>query len=217
MISLDRDRISLIYPHGSADHLDALAQRADEVLSRYGINDNDNRLSFFLAQIGHESGGLRTFAENLNYSAEALLKTWPTHFYNEEDAQEYARQPEKIANRAYANRLGNGDEASGDGWRYRGKGYIQITGKNNYEALGKLLGGDLDLVNTPDDAADPQNALEVACGFWQWKNLNPLCDDGDYKTVTKRINGGLIGWEDRVARLTTVRQVLGMDPIDVEG
>jgi len=147
----------------------------------------------FLAQTAHESGNYSAVSENLNYSAKALLTFWPKKFAGV--AEQYARIPEKIANRAYCDRMGNGNEASGDGYKYRGRGAIQLTGKDNYTACGKALG--LDLVNDPDQVAQNPVAILSAGWFWDTRRLNQWADKGDVLTVTKKINGGTIGLEDR--------------------
>lgn len=164
-----------------------------EACAEWGI-DTPVRLAAFLAQIAHESGQLRTLAENLNYSAEALLRVFPRHF-DAGRAAAYARQPERIGSRVYANRMGNGAEASGDGWRYRGRGLIQITGHDNYTACGTALS--LDLIAQPELLEQPGPAARSAAWFWHRNGLNAFADVGDIETITRRINGGLIGLDDR--------------------
>lgn len=166
-----------------------------DACAEWGI-DTPLRLAAFLAQIAHESGQLRTLAENLNYSAEALLRVFPRHF-DAGRAAAYARQPERIGSRVYGNRMGNGDEASGDGWRYRGRGLIQVTGKANYAACGTALG--LDLIAQPELLEQPAPAARSAAWFWHRHDLNGLADARDIETITRRINGGLTGLEDRKA------------------
>ena len=159
----------------------------------YGIN-TPLRLAAFLAQTGHESAYFTALSENLNYRASALTATWPKRFPADIAAQ-YARQPEKIANRAYANRMGNGPEESGDGWRYRGRGLIQLTGRANYDTFAKLTGRTLD--GTIIYLTTPAGALESACWYWRLHDLSALADSGDIVSITKRINGGTNGLEDR--------------------
>lgn len=154
------------------------------------------RQASFIAQIGHESAQLSRVSENLNYGAPGLLSTFRRHF-SPADAQTYARQPERIANRAYANRNGNGNEASGDGWKYRGRGLIQITGRSNYAACGLALG--LDLINHPELLELPLNACRSAAWFWYAAGLNAAADAGDQLYITKRINGGTNGLHERLA------------------
>lgn len=166
-----------------------------EACAEWGI-DTPLRLAAFLAQIAHESGQLRALVENLNYSAEALLRVFPRHF-EARQAATYARHPDRIASRVYANRMGNGDEASGDGWRYRGRGLIQVTGKANYAACGPALG--LDLIAQPELLEQPGPAARSAGWFWHWNGLNRPADARDIETITRRINGGLTGLDDRKA------------------
>ncbi|MGE4278654.1 MAG: glycoside hydrolase family 19 protein [Magnetospirillum sp.] len=164
-----------------------------EACAEWGI-DTPLRLAAFLAQIAHESGQLRALVENLNYSADALLRVFPRHF-NAGQAAAYARQPQRIGSRVYANRMGNGDETSGDGWHYRGRGLIQVTGKTNYAACGTALG--LDLIAQPELLEQPGPAARSAAWFWHRNGLNRPADARDIKTITRRINGGLTGLEDR--------------------
>ena len=169
----------------------------NEVLPTYKI-DTPERIASFLAQCGHESAGFTVLQENLNYSADGLNKIFKKYFPTLDSAQPYARKPEMIANRVYGNRMGNGDEASGEGYKFRGRGPIQLTGKDNYTACSDFLFQDDTLVQNPDMLLDPEYALHSACWFW-WKNdLNNYADSADLVTMTKRINGGTIGLEDRI-------------------
>lgn len=163
------------------------------LLNNYGIN-TPIRLAHFMAQIEHESG-LKPISENLNYSAEGLSKTFRKYFPTMATANAYARQPEKIANRVYANRMGNGNEQSGDGWKYRGRGFLQITGKDNYLVLSKDTR--IDFLNNPDLLLQEANAMISALWFWQKNDLNSYADTGDIIGLTRRINGGLNGIEHR--------------------
>lgn len=187
-----------------AEFVGAYADRFDEnalpqfnkVLSEYKINKNRLRFRHFMAQIAHESAHFTRLEENLNYSADGLRKIFGKYFPDPAEADAYARQPERIANRVYANRMQNGDEASGDGWRYRGRGFIQLTGRENYRTIGVKLG--LDLENDPDLVArDAEVALKVACAFWDSRKLNAHADKDDINTITRRINGGTNGLLDR--------------------
>ena len=167
----------------------------NEVMDFYEINTPE-RISMFLAQVGHESAGMTARKENLNYSAQGLNKIFPKYFIRAgRDANAYAKKPEKIANVVYANRMGNGDEASGDGYRYRGRGLIQLTGKDNYTKFAS------DMEITLDEAVvwleTPDGAAWSAGWFWDSRELNNWADNGDVLTVTKKINGGIIGLEDR--------------------
>jgi predicted chitinase len=157
--------------------------------------DTRTRLAHFLGQLFHESGYLRHTVENLNYSTEGLLKTFRKYF-TPDLARTYARQPERIANRVYALRMGNGDERSCDGWKFRGRGLVQVTGKDNYRALGKWLG--VDLLSNPDRVAT-EYAAHSAVWFWTVNNLNRWADTDDVTLVTKIINGGTNGLADRIA------------------
>lgn len=167
------------------------------------------RLAHFLAQCGHESAGFKATEENLNYSDKALRAVFGKYFTSDELAQEYARQPEKIANRVYANRMDNGDEESGDGWKYRGRGYIQLTGKHNYSKFNEVV--EDDVVETPELVKDKYPLLSAAW-FWSSNGLNRLADGGsDEETVTKitkRVNGGTIGLEDRLKHFKEYYQLL---------
>ena len=169
----------------------------NEVLPTYKI-DTPERIASFLAQCGHESAGFTVLQENLNYSADGLNKIFKKYFPTLDSAQPYARKPEMIANRVYGGRMGNGDEASGEGYKFRGRGPIQLTGKDNYTACSDFLFQDDTLLQNPDMLLDPEYALHSACWFW-WKNdLNNYADSADLVTMTKRINGGTIGLEDRI-------------------
>ena len=189
---------------------DGWVDAMNEVFPKYEINTN-RRVAAFLAQFGHESGGWRTFSENLNYSAKALDAVFGKYFKRAgRDAEDYARQPEKIANVVYANRMDNGDTASGDGWRYRGRGPIQLTGKHNYAKFSDDM--DVDAVNNPDMVSeDKEVALMSAIWYWNSNKLNRYADSGDIKTLTKRINGGYIGLEDRIHHWEMCLEALGED------
>ena len=154
----------------------------------------------FLAQCGHESGGFTAFSENLNYSAKGLRTVFPKYFPDDSVANAYERNPEKIANKVYANRMGNGPESSGDGWKYRGRGMIMTTGKDNYTEFSKYSG--LDAVNNPDSLSSYMSvAIKSAIWFWNKNKLNSYCDKNDFIGLTKKINGGLNGLEDRQDKL----------------
>ena len=167
------------------------------IVEKFAI-DNPLRLAHFLSQCAHESSGFKTVTENLNYGAQGLIVTF-TKYFNAQSAEEYARKPEKIANRIYAGRMGNGDEASGDGYKFRGRGYIQLTGHDNYAAFDKVV--DDDILSNPDLVATKYPLLSAAW-FWNKVNLNPVADLGSSLDViikvTKKINGGTNGLEDRV-------------------
>jgi putative chitinase len=180
----------------------ALAQ----ALPDYDIN-TPPRVAAFVAQCAHESGGFRALKENLNYRAVTLRKVFPRYFPNDEIANAYAHKPEMIANRVYGNRMGNGDEASGDGFRYCGRGLIQLTGKNNYQNFAESI--ETPVEDIPEFLATFEGAVQSACWFWEENNLNQWADTGNILTLTKRINGGTIGLEDRIKHYEHALHVLG--------
>lgn len=178
-----------------------------KILPKYDI-DTPERIAMFLAQCGHESAGFAVREENLNYSAKALDSVFGKYFKRGgRDAKAYERQPEKIANVVYANRMDNGDTASGDGWKFRGRGYIQLTGRYNYTKFAKDAG--LGLREAVEYLETVEGALESACWFWSTNGLNKMADAGDIKASTKRINGGYIGLEDREKHYKHALEVLG--------
>jgi putative chitinase len=166
-----------------------------EVAEYYEMNTPE-RIAGFIAQCAHESGGFTATEENLNYSAKGLNTTFKKYFPTLESALPYERKPERIANRVYANRMGNGDEASGDGFRYRGRGLIQLTGKNNYERFAKDLG--ITVEECAQYLSTPGGAVSSAGWFFDQNNLLALCDKEDMLMLTKRINGGVLGLQDRL-------------------
>jgi putative chitinase len=192
---------------GKNPYLDQWHNAICEICPEYDI-DNQKRLAAFIAQCAHESGGFKFLQENLNYRAESLMRTWPRHFPTMEIAKQYERKPQMIANRAYANRMGNGDEASGDGWRYLGRGLIQLTGKNNYTFFAASL--EIPLEEAAEYLQTFEGAVQSACFFWDQNKLNQWADKGDILTLTKRINGGTIGLEDRVKHYNHALHVLGV-------
>jgi len=177
---------------------DAVIAMIPDTAAKFQIN-TPLRLAHFLAQCGHESGGFRVTSENLNYSAKGLNGIFKKYFPTEAAAAAYARNPQKIANKVYANRMANGSEASGDGYKFRGRGYIQLTGRDNYTQFGKAIGEDI--ASNPDKVSS-QYALLSAAWFWSKNGLNKLADGGAGDTVvtsiTKRVNGGTIGLADRI-------------------
>jgi putative chitinase len=158
-----------------------------------------------MGQCAHESGNFKTLQENLNYSAEGLMKTWPSRFSTKEIADQYARQPAKIAGKVYNGRLGNTSEEEAS--MYLGRGLIQLTGRENYANCGTALG--IDLIGNPNLLIEPKYAALSAGWFWNKKGLNGLADTSDFETMTKRINGGLIGLEDRKVKIAKALTVLG--------
>ena len=171
---------------------------------KYDIN-TPRRQSAFLGQCAHESGNFKTLQENLNYSAEGLMKTWPSRFPTKEIADQYARQPAKIAGKVYNGRLGNTSEE--EAAKYLGRGLIQLTGKENYERCGSAIG--VDLINEPTLLVEPNHAAMSAGWFWNKHGLNELADAQEHGMITKRINGGTLGLDDRIAKTTKALSVLG--------
>lgn len=176
-----------------------------KLLDSYDIN-TPLRLAHFFAQIEHESH-LKPVAENLNYSSNGLLKTFRKYF-TVEQAKRYERKPQMIANRVYADRMGNGSESSGDGWKYRGRGFIQITGKYNYILLSKDTR--IDYVNNPDMLLNEADAMISACWYWNKNNINIYADKDDINAVTKAINGVYNGLDDRKLLLNKYKKVFGV-------
>lgn len=174
---------------------DSVITQIPDVMAKFKI-DTPLKLAHFLSQCGHESGGFKVVNENLNYGAKGLLGLFKKYFPNEAKAKDYERKPEKIANVIYANRMGNGNEASGEGWKYRGRGYIQLTGKQNYTAFGKAIGEDI--ATNPDLVATKYPLLSAA---WFFTRCLPKCTDASdaaVTAVTKCVNGGTIGLPDRI-------------------
>ena len=176
------------------------------ILPDYEIN-TPQRVAAFLAQCAHESGGFVFLKENLNYKAPSLRKVFSKYFQDDATAAAYANKPEKIANRVYANRMGNGDESSGDGWRYCGRGLIQLTGKDNYTFFAASL--DIPVEEASEYLQTFEGAVQSACFFWEQNNLNKWADSGDILTLTKRINGGTIGLEDRIKHYEHALHIFG--------
>ena len=176
----------------------------NEVFAKYDIT-TPLRQAAFIGQCAHESANFKVLQENLNYSAEGLMKTWPSRFPTKEVADQYARQPAKIAGKVYNGRLGNTSEE--EAAKYLGRGLIQLTGKENYEHCGSSIG--VDLLGNPDLLGTPQYAALSAGWFWGKRGLNSLADSQDYETMTKRINGGIIGLDDRKAKIAKAISVLG--------
>lgn len=205
---ITQQQIRRAVPEVYGKRLDAFVAAWNQWAEPFEIN-SPMRIVHALAQLLHESGNLRYVEENLNYSADGLLRTFPKYF-NQESAKQYARQPERIANRVYANRMGNGNESSGDGWKYRGRGFIQTTGRNAYRdysdsefCVGDALGNPDMLLSFPDD-------LKSALFYW-WKNgCNELADEDDARAITKRINGGFNGLSNRLFLLRRLKREFGI-------
>jgi putative chitinase len=187
---------------------DSVIAEIPGVISRFRI-DTPLRLSHFLAQCGHESNGFKATVENLNYSAERLLQIFPKYFKTAEIANNYARNQERIANRVYASRMGNGPESSGDGWKYRGRGYIQLTGKNNYAAFDAFV--DDAIIENPD-LVSTKYPLLSAGWFWHKNKLNEIADLGFspqvVESITRKVNGGTHGLSDRLNRFNQIYNLL---------
>jgi putative chitinase len=186
-------------------HIEHWCEALNKILPDYEIN-TPARIAAFVAQTAHESGNYTALHENLNYKAESLCRVWPRYF-NAGNANDYAHNPEKIANRAYGGRMGNGDEASGDGWKYCGRGLIQLTGKSNYQAFADSI--ETDISEIPAFLQTFEGAIQSACWFWENNNLNRWADAGDIEKMTKIINGGTLGLEDRKRHYEHALHVLG--------
>jgi putative chitinase len=205
-MELTKEQLKQLLPKNP--YIDNWYGALSQLLPDYEIN-TPQRIAAFIAQCAHESGEFTTLKENLNYRAPTLRKIFSKYFPNDEIANQYANLPNKqeaIANKVYANRMGNGDEASGDGFRYCGRGLIQLTGKDNYTWFAASIG------ITPDEASEYlqtfEGAAQSACWFWETNNLNQWADKGDILTLTKRINGGTIGLEDRIKHYEHAKHIL---------
>jgi len=202
-VEVTADQLRQILPQAGA-RADVFCEPLNVAMAEVGV-DTPHEIASFLAQIGHESGQLQRLEENLNYSDKGLLATWPKRF-DLVTAARCARKPEVIANRVYANRMENGDEASGDGWRYRGRGLIQVTFKRNYRRCGEYLG--LDLLGDPALLLEPANAARSAGWYWKVAGLDAHDDDDDARSESRIVNGGEHGLADRQAILTRALEVL---------
>ena len=205
-VELSESQFQALFPSAAP----VVREHLNRAMARYKIN-SPVRAAAFLAQIGHESAGLTVAVENLNYSAQGLANTWPKRYRSEDGApnelaHKLARKPEQIANHTYANRMGNGTPESGDGWKYRGRGFIQTTGKNNYHELGRGLG--INVVAVPDLLLQPEYAALSAAYFWHANGLNELADAGRFDLITRKINGGTNGAADRNRRWDEAKRVL---------
>ncbi|GAA4886165.1 LysM peptidoglycan-binding domain-containing protein [Ferrimonas pelagia] len=206
--ALTLPQLAQIFPQTPQERLAPYCDALNQVLPRYAITTR-LRQAHFLAQIGHESGGFCYTSENLNYSASALRGVFGKYFSTDGEAQRCARQPEQIANRVYADRMGNGDRDSGDGWRYRGRGLIQLTGCDNYRDFGRYEG--IDLLASPQRVADePELAVASACWFWNRHHLSGLADQDDLKAITHKINGGYQGLVQRADLLARAKRALAL-------
>jgi putative chitinase len=200
---LTLDKFSKMIPTNK--NPDLWFQPAIEMFRKYEIN-TENRIAGFMSQTAHESGDFRIVVENLNYSWERLRQVFPKYFPTDEAAKRMHRKPEAIANIVYANRMGNGNANSGDGWRFRGRGLIQLTGRNNMTAFANSI------KKTPENAAlyceTPKGALESACWFWKANRLNRFCDANDITGLSRAVNGGTNGLSDRTKRYNNAKAIL---------
>lgn len=193
------DQIAALFPKAPPAHRAVLTDHP-KVLEAAGLLEPGHRLHVFLAQIGHESAGLTRVVENLNYSRVAtLMKVWPRRFPTEASAMPFVSNPKALAEKVYGGRPELGNTEPGDGARFIGRGWLQITGRANYRDLGRTLG--LDLEQRPERAAEPQVALTLACAYWLIAEVNESCDAGDFRATTRRINGAVLHYADRIAWL----------------
>jgi putative chitinase len=201
---LSRAQLAQLLPGNP--YLDHWYHALEQALPDYDIN-TPQRVAAFMAQCAHESGGFRALKENLNYRAVTLRKVFPKYFPNDEIANQYAGKQEMIANRVYGGRMGNGPEETGDGYRYCGRGLIQLTGKVNYQNFADSI--ETPVEDLPEYLATFEGAVQSACWFWEANNLNQWADRDDILTLTKRINGGTIGLDDRKKHYEHALHVLG--------
>ena len=203
-MELTKDQLVKMVP--GITHADHWHEALSQLLPDYEIN-TPKRIAAFIAQCAHESGGFRFLKENLNYKAESLTKIFKKYFPTIESTVGYAKNPQKIANKIYANRMGNGDEASGEGYKFCGRGLIQLTGRDNYTWFAASL------QISPEEASQYletfEGAAQSACWFWETNNLNKWADVGDIEKMTKIINGGTIGLEDRIKHYQHALKILG--------
>lgn len=205
---LTAESLRHIMPDASEGHILKYLDALNSQMNKFGIN-TPLRIAHFLAQLAYESDNFEYSSENLNYSDKVLRALFGEFFPTDELAQAYAGQAEKIANRVYANRMNNGDEASGDGWKFRGRGLIQLTGRDDYTQCGNAL--KLDLINHPELLEDQPNvAVDAAAWFWYMKKLNTYADQDDIKHITQMINGGCNDLEDREAYLNRAKELLNI-------
>ena len=202
---LSREQLAQLLPGNP--YLDHWYHALEQALPDYDIN-TPQRVASFMAQCAHESGGFTALKENLNYKAASLRRVFPKYFPDDDLANAYAGKQEMIANRVYGGRMGNGDEHSGDGYRYCGRGLIQLTGKSNYQAFADSI--ETPIEDLPEYLATFEGAVQSACWFWESNNLNQFADKGDILTMTKRINGGTIGLEDRTNHYQHALHVMGV-------
>ena len=203
---ITKEVLAKCLPHNK--NIDQLHPIIDQMFEKYKINSK-SRVAAFLAQCGHESNQFTVLKENLNYRSERLVAVFPKYFPTLSVAEQYGKNPEKIANKVYGGRMGNGPESSGDGYKFRGRGAIQLTGRNNYTAFAESIG------KTVDEAAEYcetlAGAIESACWYWTINKLNEVADTHDMKVLTKKINGGTIGLEERTKYFNAILAVLAAE------
>lgn len=205
-MQITESQVRRIIPNAKNDDVKAFVQSFNKYSEMFGI-DTKLRVAGYLSQVFHESGNLRYRSENMNYSAEGLMRTWPKRF-NEEKAKQYAHRPMEIANYVYANRMGNGDEDSGDGWRFRGRGLIGVTGKDNYQ---KYADSDFcvgDLMSHPEWLSEYPGCQKASMFFWYSNDLNRFADNDDIRGLSKAVNGGTIGLSNRMYLYRQAKKVL---------
>ena len=202
---ITKEQLQSFFEDTDEEVIDKFVEPLNKAMEHFEIN-NSKRVAMFIAQVGHESGGLNHSAENLNYKAATLSKVFPKYF-RDNDPEEYAHNPEKIANLVYSNRMGNGDEDSGDGYKYRGRGLIQLTGHDNYHAYATTMGISID--EAVEQLETPEGAAMSAAWFWNSRHLNAVADEGNVTRATKLINGGTIGLEERTALYEEALQIFG--------
>jgi putative chitinase len=202
---ITKDQLQSFFEDTDEEIIDAFVEPLNKAMEHFEIN-TPHRIAMFLAQVGHESAGLTATKENLNYKAEQLSRVFPKYF-RDHDPHDYARQPEKIANLVYSNRMGNGDEDSGDGYKYRGRGLIQLTGHDNYKHFADSMGMDLD--EAVSYLEGPEGAAMSAAWFWNSRKLNAVADQGDVVHATKLINGGTIGLQERTELYEEALEIFG--------
>lgn len=204
-MEITSDMLRAVAPNAKDEVLEAFAEAMTNNFEDYEMTPL--RAAHFIAQAAHESTGFTRFTENLNYRAQRLMQVFPKYF-RDVDPDDYAGNPEAIANRVYGGRMGNGPESSGDGWKYRGRGIFQLTGKSNYKTIGDAI--EVDLIDDPDAALSSDNAVLIALEYWDQRNINDAADEDDVVGVTRKINGGTIGLEERKLLLKKAKRALGV-------
>ena len=202
---ITQDQLQSFFEDTDEEIIEKFVDPLNAAMIRFEIN-NSNRIAMFLAQVGHESGGLKHVAENLNYKAATLSKVFPKYF-RDRDPADYERKPEKIANLVYGGRMGNGSEETGDGYKYRGRGLIQLTGHDNYNAFAHGVGMSID--EAVEYLETPEGAAMSAAWFWNSRHLNAVADAGDITKSTKLINGGTIGLQERSELYEEALEIFG--------